>query len=99
MMMAASTLMILPVVALFFLMTLYRTISGLWSNADGLQVWDRIVASPWYWLEMVALAVAFYLMVGAATRTASKAMPGERCNWETTTLSAPLITNVPRGVM
>ena len=27
------------VVALFFLMTLYRTITGLWSNADGLQVW------------------------------------------------------------
>lgn len=56
------------VVALFFLMTLYRTISGLWSNADGLQVWDRIVASPWYWLEMIGLALAFYLMAGAATR-------------------------------
>jgi molybdopterin-containing oxidoreductase family membrane subunit len=57
------------VVALFFLMTMYRTIGGLWSNADGLQVWDRIVASPWYWIEMVALAAAFYLMVGAGTRT------------------------------
>ena len=57
------------VVALFFLMTLYRTITGLWSNADGLQVWDMIVRSPWYWIEMAALAVAFYLMVGAGTRT------------------------------
>jgi len=27
----------------------------------------------------------------------SKAMPGERCNWETTTRSAPLMTNVPAG--
>ena len=56
------------VVALFFLMTMYRSITGLWSNADGLQVWDMIVRSPWYWIEMVALAAAFYLMVGAGTR-------------------------------
>ncbi len=57
------------VVALFFLMTLYRTISGLWTNAEGLQVWDRIVASPWYWIEMAALAAAFYLMAAASTRS------------------------------
>lgn len=56
-------------VALFFLMTLYRTISGLWSNADGLQAWDRIVSAPWFWIEMAALAAAFYLMAGTATRT------------------------------
>ena len=29
----------------------------------------------------------------------SKQMPGERCNWLTTTRSAPLMTNVPCGVM
>ena len=29
----------------------------------------------------------------------SNAMPGERCSWETTTRSAPLMTNVPCGVM
>ena len=28
-----------------------------------------------------------------------EAMPGERCNWLTTTRSAPLMTNVPCGVM
>ena len=29
----------------------------------------------------------------------SNAMPGERCNWLTTTRSAPLMTKVPCGVM
>ena len=29
----------------------------------------------------------------------SNAMPGDRCNCETTTRSAPLMTNVPCGVM
>lgn len=53
-------------VGVFFLMTLYRTINGLWSNTDGLQVWDAIVRSPWYWVEMVGLAVAFWLMAGAS---------------------------------
>lgn len=55
-------------VALFFLMTLYRTINGLWSNADGLQIWDSIVRSPLYWLEMAALVVAFVVMVSPDTR-------------------------------
>lgn len=57
------------VVAVFFLMTVYRAITGLWSNADGLQAWDRIVAAPWFWIELAALAAAFYLMAGAGTRT------------------------------
>jgi len=56
-------------VGLFFLMTLYRTIAGLWSNTDGLQVWTAIVRSPWHWVEMIGLAVAFVLMARAATRT------------------------------
>jgi molybdopterin-containing oxidoreductase family membrane subunit len=56
-------------VALFFLMTLYRTINGLWSNADGLQVWQAIVQSPLYWLEMAALVVAFVVLVSPDTRS------------------------------
>jgi Ni/Fe-hydrogenase subunit HybB-like protein len=59
------------VVGLFFLVTLYRTIGGLWSNTDGLQVWKAIVRSPWYWVEMGGLAVAVLLMARAATRTNS----------------------------
>jgi Ni/Fe-hydrogenase subunit HybB-like protein len=57
-------------VGVFFLMMLYRTINGLWSNADGLQVWNAIVRGPWYWIEMGGLAVAFLLMAGAGTRNA-----------------------------
>lgn len=41
----------------------YRTVIGLWSNADGLQVWDAIVASPWYWIEAALLLGAFYLLL------------------------------------
>lgn len=41
----------------------YRTVIGLWSNADGLQVWDAIVASPWYWVEAVLLIGAFFLLL------------------------------------
>ncbi len=41
----------------------YRTLIGLWSNADGLQVWDHIVASPWFWLEAALLVGAFYLLL------------------------------------
>jgi Ni/Fe-hydrogenase subunit HybB-like protein len=50
-------------VAVFFLMTLYRSIAGLWSNVDGLQVWNTIVLSPWYWMEMAGLMIAFWLLV------------------------------------
>ena len=32
-------------------------------------------------------------------REASKATPGERCNWLTITRSAPLMTKLPCGVM
>lgn len=41
----------------------YRTVIGLWSNADGLQVWDTIVASPWYWIEAALLVGAFFLLL------------------------------------
>lgn len=41
----------------------YRTVIGLWSNADGLQVWDAIVASPWYWVEAALLVGAFVLLL------------------------------------
>lgn len=41
----------------------YRTLIGLWSNADGMQVWDHIVASPWFWIEVALLVVALYLLL------------------------------------
>lgn len=48
--------------------TLSRVANGLWSHADGLQVWHTIVRGPWFWIEMIAMLGAFYLMLGAATR-------------------------------
>jgi Ni/Fe-hydrogenase subunit HybB-like protein len=45
-----------------------RMATGLWSNADGLEVWSYVVASPWFWLEMAGLGVAFLLMLAPGTR-------------------------------
>jgi len=45
-----------------------RMATGLWSNADGLEVWKHVVASPWFWLEMGGLAVAFLLMLAPGIR-------------------------------
>lgn len=43
-----------------------RTGIGLWSNADGLQVWSHVVQTPWFWIEMVFVLVAFArLLMGA----------------------------------
>ena len=42
-----------------------RAVAGAWSNADGLQVWDEILASPLFWLEAgLGLAAPFLLMLG-----------------------------------
>lgn len=48
--------------------TVSRVANGLWSNADGLQVWQAIVRGPWFWIEMIAMVAALYLMVSAGTR-------------------------------
>ena len=48
--------------------TVSRMATGLWSNADGLEVWSHVVASPWFWLEMAGMSVAFLLMLAPGTR-------------------------------
>ena len=45
-----------------------RMATGLWSNAEGLEVWRHVVASPWFWLEMGGLALAFFLMLARGSR-------------------------------
>lgn len=50
------------------LATLSRVATGLWSNADGLQVWNVLVSGPWFWIEMAALVAAFWLMVDPQRR-------------------------------
>ena len=42
---------------------------------------------------------AEYNFVPFAWKDWPKNTPGDLCNWETTTLSAPLIQNVPLGVI
>lgn len=52
----------------------YRTVIGLWSNADGLQVWDAIVASPWYWIAAALLVGAFVLLLQRRSLALAAAM-------------------------
>jgi Ni/Fe-hydrogenase subunit HybB-like protein len=46
-----------------------RTASGLWSNVDGLEVWRHVAGSPWFWLEVAGLVIAFVLMLSPRTRS------------------------------
>lgn len=55
----------LGVVLLF---TLSRTITGLWSNADGLEAFHWMVGNPWFWIELGAYVVAFALMLSPSMR-------------------------------
>lgn len=51
------------VLAIVILAVVSRTVIGLWTNADGMQVWDHIVASYWYWVEMILLIAAFVMLL------------------------------------
>jgi molybdopterin-containing oxidoreductase family membrane subunit len=51
------------VLAITILAVISRTVIGLWTNADGMQVWDHIVASPWYWIEMILMVAAFFMLL------------------------------------
>lgn len=50
------------VVGFIIVAVVFQTAIGAWSNADGMQVWDAFLASPWYWIQMIALLAAFYLL-------------------------------------
>ncbi len=51
------------VLAVVILAVVSRTVIGLWTNADGMQVWDHIVASPGYWIELGLMVVAFFMLL------------------------------------
>jgi molybdopterin-containing oxidoreductase family membrane subunit len=51
------------VLAVVIIAVISRTIIGLWSNADGLQVWDHIVRTPWYWAELGLMVAAFVMLL------------------------------------
>ncbi len=57
-------------IALTAAIVVARTVTGLWSNLDGLQVWDKIAASPLYHLHLWAglvLPLALMLLPGQRT--------------------------------
>lgn len=49
--------------------TISRVATGLWSNAEGLQVWQYIVKTPWFWIESVALVGAFLIFLSPRLRS------------------------------
>lgn len=60
--------------ALLLVSVIARAWGGLWSNLDGLQVWRVVVASPVFWLELLALAVALVLLRQSASHLLTAAV-------------------------
>jgi Ni/Fe-hydrogenase subunit HybB-like protein len=56
-------------IALHFLFHSGRTVTGLWSNAEGMQVWGHMVASPWFHLALWGgIVLPFVLMAVTSLR-------------------------------
>jgi Ni/Fe-hydrogenase subunit HybB-like protein len=53
---------------IYLVFLLFRTVNGLWTNADGFQMVSMMVKSPWFMLEVVALLGAFFIMTNPAMR-------------------------------
>lgn len=51
------------VLGIVIVATVSRTAIGLWSNADGLQVWQHTLQSPWFWIESVLMLLAFAMLL------------------------------------
>ncbi len=49
--------------ALLLLSVVVRAWGGVWSNLDGLQVWKQIVSGPVFWIEVLGLAAALFLLM------------------------------------
>ncbi len=57
-------------IALHFILHAGRAITGLWSNAEGMQVWDYMTAQPLFHLALWGcVALPFVLMVLPSTRS------------------------------
>ncbi|HXF44483.1 MAG TPA: NrfD/PsrC family molybdoenzyme membrane anchor subunit, partial [Burkholderiaceae bacterium] len=66
---AARWVAVLTFAALLFVSG--RAIVGLASNLDGLQVWNKVVGSVWFWIEVALLVIALWLTASAANRASS----------------------------
>jgi len=58
-------------IGVYLVFLLFRTVNGLWTNAEGFEVVDVLVKSPWFAIEVIALAGAFFIMTNPAMRAAS----------------------------
>lgn len=56
--------------AIVLLFSVTRTVTGLWSNAEGLQAYQWMIGAPWFWIEMGALVVAFVILLTPGMRSA-----------------------------
>lgn len=53
---------------IYLVFLLFRTVNGLWTNADGFQMVSMMVKSPWFMIEVFALLGAFFIMISPALR-------------------------------
>ena len=56
-------------IAVVLLFSVMRTITGLWSNADGLEAFRWMVGSPWFWIETGAYVAALLMMLSPGMRS------------------------------
>ena len=53
---------------IYLVFLLFRTVNGLWTNAEGFEVVSAMVTSPWFMIEVIALVGAFIIMISPAMR-------------------------------
>ncbi len=53
---------------IYLVSLLFRTVNGLWTNAEGFEVVGAMVTSPWFMIEVIALVGAFVIMINPAMR-------------------------------
>jgi len=46
-----------------------RSLTGVWSNYDGMQAFEWMVASPWFWVEIAAYVLAFFILLSPNLRS------------------------------
>lgn len=54
------------VLGIIILATISRMVIGLWSNADGLQVWAHLVRSPVAWVDNILMLVAMAMLLAGS---------------------------------
>ena len=55
---------------IYLVFLLFRTVNGLWTNAEGFEVVHAMTKSPWFIIEVLALLAALFIMITPAMRIA-----------------------------